>query len=289
LYTRNYARVSSYGLDPIEKKPLYHFYPGSSIFSLGTTGCNFSCQFCQNWSIAQAEPSTVNVSPQQAVSIAKEAKSSQNCIGLAYTYSEPLVWYEYVLDTAEKAQQAGLKNVLVTNGFVQEKPFLELLPFIDAMNIDVKAFTADFYQQWCKGDLKPVLDTVERANQHCHVELTTLLIPGLNDSEEEIEKLVNWIAGVNPNIPLHLSRYFPNYRMDLPPTPVETMEKAFNLAKERLKFVYLGNLAGTEAVNTYCPKCKQILVERHGYQVEAVGLAGGKCANCNEKAYIIND
>jgi len=287
LYTRNYARVAAQGLDPIEKKPLYHFYPGSSIFSLGTMGCNFSCQFCQNWSIAQAEPTTGYLSPEQAVRIALAAKESRNCVGLAFTYSEPLVWYEYVRETAEQAKMAGLKNVLVTNGFVQEKPLKELLPFLDALNVDIKAFTADFYRKWCKGDLQPVLHTVEQAVQKCHVELTNLLIPGLNDTTEEIRSLVEWVAGLSTDIPVHFSRYFPNYQLDLPPTPLESMENAYALAKEQLNYVYLGNLSENRGKDTCCPQCSQVLIRRSGYSVEITGLDGQKCDNCGELIKVV--
>ena len=283
LFTRNFARVAAQGLDPIEKKPLYHFYPGSTIFSLGTFGCNFACQFCQNWSIAQAEPATGQLSPRQAVELTLAAKAAQgDCLGLAYTYSEPLVWYEYVRETAELAQSAGLKNVLVTNGFVREEPLKELLPFLDALNVDVKAFTADFYRRWCKGDLDPVLRTVELAVPQCHVEITNLLIPGLNDSEAEIRSLVEWVAGLSADIPLHFSRYFPNYRLNLPPTPLESMERAYALAKEKLHYVYLGNLPGDAEKDTCCPQCSAVLIKRRVYFVDIVGLEGKKCANCGE-------
>ncbi|NLK52451.1 MAG: AmmeMemoRadiSam system radical SAM enzyme [Syntrophomonadaceae bacterium] len=287
LQTLNFGRVSAYALDPIEKKPLYHFYPGRTIFSLGTVGCNFTCQFCQNWRIAQAEPTTIKLTPEQTVDIVQQLAAEHNCIGLAFTYSEPLVWYEYVLETAEMVQQAGGKNVLVTNGFIQEKPFQKLLPLIDALNIDVKAFSSDFYRRWCKGDLAPVLRTVEQAVQHCHVELTTLLIPDLNDSEAEIRSLVEWVAGLDPDIPLHFSRYFPNYQFDRPATPIETMEKAYDIAREKLNYVYLGNLPGNTGSNTFCPECFQVLIERQGYQVEIVGLADQKCINCGEKINLV--
>ena len=287
LYTRNYGRTSACALDPIEKKPLYHFYPGSTILSLGTFGCNFGCRFCQNWSIAQAEPSTIELRPEQAVQAALEAAEPYYCIGLAFTYSEPLVWYEYVQETAEQGQRAGLKNVLVTNGFIQEQPLKELLPLIDALNIDVKAFTNEFYRHWCRGSLKPVLRTVELAVVQCHVELTTLLIPGLNDSAEEIKDLVAWVAGLSPDIPLHFSRYFPNYQLNLPATPVSTMERAYEIAREQLDYVYLGNLPGNPRSNTACPRCSQLLVKRNGYQTRVVGLSGQACANCGELIPIV--
>lgn len=241
LYTLNYGKLTSWGIDPIEKKPLYRFYPGSLIFSVGTFGCNFRCGFCQNWEIAHGDPPTREVTAEELVEIALDAKRSGS-IGIAYTYSEPMIWYEFVYDTAKRAQQEGLKNVLVTNGFVQKEPFMELLPFIDAMNIDVKAFTDEFYRKTCGGQLDPVLRTVELAHKSCHVEITTLVVPGMNDSEEEISSLVDWIASLDPSIPLHLSRYFPRYKFDLPPTPVATLKRAKEIALEKLKYVYLGNV-----------------------------------------------
>jgi pyruvate formate lyase activating enzyme len=214
LYTINYGQVSSCGLDPIEKKPLYHFYPGSTIFSIGTFGCNLRCGFCQNWQIAHGDPSTTEATPRQVVDLARrqEGREGSN-VGIAYTYNEPLMWYEFVFDTAQQVRQAGLKNVLVTNGYVNETPLRQILPYIDAMNIDVKGFTDDYYREKCGGHLEPVLRTVEIAHRECHVELTTLLVTGLNDSPEEITRLVDWVASLDPEIPLHFSRYFPQFEL----------------------------------------------------------------------------
>jgi len=240
LYATNYGQVAALALDPIEKKPLYHFYPGSQILSLGTFGCNFDCGFCQNWTLVHSKSNSNPILPQEVIAKAKEFK---NNIGLAYTYSEPFMWYEYVLETAELAHLEGLKNVLVTNGFINQEPLLMLLPFIDALNIDVKAFNEGYYRETCGGKLEPVLKTAELAKKHAHVEITTLLVPDLNDSPEEIEELTNWIANsLGDETPLHLSRYFPNYKLQAPPTPLETMKRAERIAKKRLKNVYLGNV-----------------------------------------------
>lgn len=241
LYTANYARCAAIALDPIEKKPLYHFYPGSLILSLGTWGCNFACQFCQNWHLVQSVPETRELLPNQAVEEAIKLKPRGN-IGLAYTYSEPSVWYEYILDTAELSHSAGLKNVLVTNGYINEEPLMKLIPYIDAMNIDVKAFHNDFYQQYCCGQLSAVQRTVELAAKHCHLEITTLVIPGLNEDSAEIAALAKWLSGIDPNIPLHLSRYFPQYKMNIPATSKETLYRAKEAADKYLKYVYLGNI-----------------------------------------------
>lgn len=242
LYSTVYGKVSSIALDPIEKKPLYHFYPGSYILSVGTTGCNFKCSFCQNWSIAHSDSKTMDISPEQLVKKAIELKENGN-IGLAFTYNEPTTWYEFIIETAAKAREAGLRNVLVTNGFINKEPLTKLLEYIDAMNIDVKAFTEQFYKEVCKGNLSDVKRTVEISANLCHVEVTTLVIPGLNDSVEEMAELAGWLSSIDKNIPLHLSRYFPNYQMqDRPPTPRETLEKLKSEAQKHLTYVYLGNI-----------------------------------------------
>jgi pyruvate formate lyase activating enzyme len=262
LYALNYARSTGQALDPIEKKPLYHFYPGSTILSLGTWGCNFACQFCQNWHIAQAQPETAELEPRAAAILARQLVSRGN-IGIAYTYSEPSVWYEYILDTAALVRDDGLKNVLVSNGFINPEPLAQLLPVIDAMNIDVKAFNDEFYQTVCAGRLEHVKRTVELAASRCHVEITTLLVPGLNDAVGELTGLAKWLAGISPDIPLHFSRYFPNYKMDAPPTPLSTLELAYETARQFLNYVYIGN-AGGAGRNTYCPQCGYKVIDRSG-------------------------
>lgn len=242
LYSLNYGRIASIALDPIEKKPLYHFYPGSQILSAGTFGCNFKCSFCQNWSIAQDVPDTAWMTPEQLVEKAVEMKNHGN-IGIAYTYNEPSIWYEFVLEASKLAKKKDLVNVLVTNGFISIEPLRELLPYIDAMNIDVKAFTERFYKKICQGSLGHVKAAVEEAASHCHVEVTTLVIPDLNDSVEEIDELASWLSSISSEIPLHLSRFFPNYLMsDKSPTPVETLKTARSQALKYLKHVHLGNV-----------------------------------------------
>ncbi|QDR78856.1 AmmeMemoRadiSam system radical SAM enzyme [Sporomusa termitida] len=260
LYSLNYGQATAQALDPIEKKPLYHFYPGSRILSLGSWGCNFACRFCQNWPIAHGSPPVTSLLPAAAAALAGRLTGRGN-IGVAYTYSEPSVWYEYILDAAGLVQAAGLKNVLVTNGFINPQPLQQLLPYIAAMNIDVKAFNNQFYQQICAGQLEQVKQTVELAARHCHVEVTTLIVPGLNDSAAEISALAEWLAGISPDIPLHLSRYFPNYKLDIPPTPVSTLAQACNIARQALNYVYPGN-AGSEGLATYCPGCGCQVIDR---------------------------
>lgn len=240
LYSLIYAQITSLALDPIEKKPLYHHRPGEYILSVGTRGCNFTCLFCQNWSISQSlDASTEHLPPEEIIKQAKSHKS----FGIAYTYNEPFIWYEYVLDTAVLAKKEGLENVLVTNGYVNPEPLERILPFIDAMNIDLKSIQDGFYRKFCNGQLEPVLKTIKRAHEACHIELTNLIIPTLNDTQENFIELTGWIyENLGAEVPLHFSRYFPCYKMNLPPTPPETLRIAEQIARKKLKHVYLGNI-----------------------------------------------
>ncbi len=238
----NYGKLTALALDPIEKKPLHHFHPGSNILSVGSFGCNMRCQFCQNSSISMAD-ATVNTrytSPEGLVAMAVEAQTNGN-IGIAYTYNEPLVGYEYVYDCATLAHHAGLLNVLVTNGFVNQAPLLKLLPHIDAMNIDLKAFSAEFYEE-AGGTLETVKNTISTSAAHCHVEITTLIIPGLNDNVDEMQQQCAWLASIGKSIPLHITRFFPCYHMlHIPATPVDTVQQLATVARNYLKYVYTGN------------------------------------------------
>ncbi len=284
LYTYNYAACSAYALDPIEKKPLYHFYPGSYIYSIGTWGCNFACRFCQNWQIAHDEPKIVTMPPSRVVEAAKEAGLRN--IGIAYTYSEPSVWYEFVLDTARLAGERGLKNVLVTNGFINPDPLRELLPHIDAFNIDVKAFNEKFYREICAGRLAEVKRTVELAAAAAHVEVTCLVVPGLNDDAAELEAMAAWLASISKDIPLHFSRYFPNYKLDTPPTPVETLERAREKARRHLNYVYVGNV-GAEWMNTHCPACDELVIDR--LRRASNLTADKKCPRCGSGIAVVGE
>lgn len=240
LYSLVYGETTSVSLDPVEKKPLYHYHPGENILSLGTKGCNFKCPFCQNWAISQdLEAQTQKITSRWAVDKAKECKS----FGIAYTYNEPFIWYEFVLETAKLAKKEGLENVLVTNGYVNAGPLEEMLPFIDAMNIDLKSIDDEFYRKICRGSLEPVLYTIKRSAKSCHIELTNLIIPGLNDSDDNFKRLVDWIYdNVGAEAPLHFSRYFPCYKLDQPLTPEETLDRAYKIAKKKLNNVHLGNI-----------------------------------------------
>lgn len=285
LYSLNYGKVSSVHLDPIEKKPLYHFYPGSQILSLGTLGCNLSCQFCQNWTISQAalekNPHMVeDLSPEEAVSLAVKYKPEGN-IGIAYTYNEPFIWYEYVYDTARLARKNNLKNVLVTNGFVEEKPLNDILPFIDAANIDLKSINDDFYKKICRGGVSPVLNAIKIMNEKCLIELTNLIITNKNDSAEEIKKLVDWIHdNLGKDTPLHFSKYHPDYKLNEKTTPDETLRFAYDYAGSKLNYVYVGNVFEADWSATFCPNCKTRVVKRGYMNAEEINIVDNKCANC---------
>jgi len=277
LYSTIYGEVTAAALDPVEKKPLYHFFPGKHILSVGTNGCNLGCSFCQNWHISQNPDSGRNNLPaEKMIELALKEKS----IGIAYTYNEPLIWFETVLETAKKAREAGLKNVLVTNGYINEEPFKELLPFIDAMNIDLKSIKNEFYKEECGGSLAPVKITIEAAVKSCHVELTNLLVTSKNDSEAEIRELVDYIASVNREIPVHFSRYFPQYKLDNEMTPGEMLEFAAGIASEKLEYVYTGNVDVKEGNITFCPNCGNHAIVRAGYDILRNDMTGNKCNRC---------
>ena len=283
LFTLNYGEVSSVAMDPIEKKPLYHYKPGRKILSVGSFGCNFSCGFCQNYSIAKEYPRTQYISPEELITIAAKAKEEDN-IGIAFTYNEPSIWYEYIREVAS-ANHADLDIILVSNGYISEKPLLEILPYVKAMNIDLKAFNKDFYKSVCKGNIENVLNTIKVASSKCHVEITTLVVPGYNDAYEELEELVKWISSVDKDIPLHLSRYYPAYKFSAPPTSLEELIESYKIAIKHLSYVYIGNVLGTDA-NTYCPHCHEMLVKRNGFSAETL-IHEDKCPSCGEQINII--
>lgn len=241
LYSLNYGKVTSASLDPIEKKPLSRYKPGTSILSVGSFGCNLTCGFCQNHSISMGKPQYSYIPPMELLDMAERLKGDGN-IGIAFTYNEPSIWYEYVYDVCKSGKDRDLDMVLVTNGYISHTPLVELLPFISAMNIDLKAFRNEFYKDTCSGDVKSVMSTIESASKACHVEVTTLLITDYNDSADEVEELSRWLSAVDPEIPLHLSRYFPRHKFTAPPTPIDTMYRAKEIADRYLKYVYLGNI-----------------------------------------------
>lgn len=286
LVALTYGLVSAAHIDPIEKKPLYHFRPGSAIFSIGNWGCNLGCRCCQNWSIAQAPApaGTPRLTPEKVIADADRS----GCGAIAYTYNEPLIGFEFVRDCAGLARHAGLANVLVTNGFIEPEPAKELLPLIDALNIDVKGMDEEFYRKHCRGSLAPVLAFAAQARAAgCHVEITNLVIPSRNDDDSSFDRLGAWLAQtLGATIPLHLSAYHPDYELELPPTPPATLSRAFSICRRHLAYVYVGNIQGTEGHDTICPGCGSILIGRRGFSVKVSGVRSGACISCGRRADI---
>jgi len=278
LFSINYGKITSAAMDPVEKKPLYHFHPGAEILSFGTFGCNFKCPFCQNWEISQTQPPTQTVTPESILEMCLDKKIKL----VAFTYNEPVIWYEFVYDTAKLLKEHNIESVLVTNGFINKEPLKQLLPYISAANIDLKSFSDDFYKKIVKAALNPVLDTIKTMFESgIHIELTTLVITGENDSLNEIGAEAKWISSaLDRTVPLHLSRYFPQYKMANPATPMDTLQKMYRKAKEYLDFVYVGNIWDEKLNNTYCPKCGNLLIRRVGYSTEIIGLNNGRCSKC---------
>ncbi len=284
LVTENYGRVISLSMDPVEKKPLYHFYPGTNVLSTGPNGCNLKCQFCQNSSISQKISSVHKISPKDLVQLAKE----NNALGIAYTYTEPFIGFEYLIESSKIAHENNLKNILVTNGYVNIAPLKEILPYIDAMNIDIKSMDNNFYKNICGGDISPVLQTCEEVKKVCHLEITNLLITGLNDSVELISKLVKYIASnIGDDTPLHFSRYFPQYKMMVEQTPIESIKTAVSMGRDKLKYVYAGNVDIEDGSDTRCFSCGALLIKRDGYFVEKVNIKDGKCLICGREHNIV--
>ncbi|MBA7472648.1 hypothetical protein ES707_07980 [subsurface metagenome] len=287
LYNMNYAKASSVAVDPIEKKPLFHFFPGSLAFSIGSWGCNFHCQDCQNWEIscpAVDEPwlGSRDVQPQAAIELAK----NYQCRGIAWTYNEPTIWFEYTFDSARLAKANGLYTVYVTNGYMSPEALDTIGPYLDAWRVDVKGFTDSFYQKLARiPRWRGILEVAQRAKHkwHMHVEVVTNIIPTMNDDDQQLEGIANWIHDeLGELTPWHVTRFHPQHHMvDLPPTPVSTLEHACEIGKRAgLEFVYTGNVLGNERENTICYHCGKPLVQRFGYQVEIVGLEGSKCKFC---------
>ncbi len=287
LYTKVYGLVSPGVVDPIEKKPLYNFHPGSLVYSFGTVSCNFKCDNCQNWHISQSKFDNVKIeeiSPETAVGLAKQF----NCNGIAWTYNEPTIWYEYTYDGSKFAKKNNLYTVYVSNGFINSKPLKKLAPYLDAINIDVKSFNDDFYRKICKGRMKPVLKTAELAVKlKIHVEITNLIIPTLNDDMNDIRELASWVYHkLGPETPLHFSRFHPaNKLKNLIVTPEKTLVKAYEIAKDvGLHYVYLGNIYHPRYGNTYCPQCNQLAIRRGTlFGTKDLNLVKGHCVKCNHR------
>jgi pyruvate formate lyase activating enzyme len=283
LMTLVYGEVIAAHVDPIEKKPLFHFLPGTTSFSMATIGCNFHCGFCQNWQISQSSKRKGSLggqalAPEEAVGIALV----QGCRSISYTYTEPTIFFEYASDTARLAKDKGLANVFVTNGFMTGEALEALRGLLDAANVDLKSFREETYRKVCGGHLQPVLDSIALMKKlGIWVEVTTLVVPGLNDGEEELAEIAGFLAGVDPEIPWHISRFHPDYEYtDTPATPVAALERAVELGKAAgLRYIYLGNVAaGSE--DTVCPKCGKVVIRRRGFAVTSNKIEAGRCSHC---------
>ncbi|NQU79139.1 AmmeMemoRadiSam system radical SAM enzyme [Candidatus Woesearchaeota archaeon] len=286
LYSMAYGLPYTANSDPVEKKPLFHFRPGSKTFSIATAGCNLHCLFCQNWQISQRGPEDMpcfRMDPEKVVAKAKE----EGCDSISYTYVEPAVFYEYMLDIAKIAHKNGLKNIIVTNGYLNPEPVKLLYKHIDACNVDLKSFNEEFYIKYCNGRLQPILDTIKTIHKMgVWLELTTLMIPTMNDDMDVFKSQCEWIKDkLNDNVPLHISRFFPFYKLArLPPTPPETLDKAYMIAKDAgLNNVYIGNIKTAGKENTLCPKCKKTLIERVHHSISAKRMVNNRCPDCNTK------
>ncbi|MCF8110673.1 MAG: AmmeMemoRadiSam system radical SAM enzyme [Desulfobacteraceae bacterium] len=284
LYSLAYGNPCAVHVDPVEKKPLFHFLPKSRAFSLAATGCNFRCLNCQNWEISQVRPKDVRayeLFPKQAVEHAQRSGAES----IAYTYSEPITFLEYTLETAQTAGKKGIKNLLISNGYINREPLLKLCKAVDAANINLKSFDDKIYRKLNGGTLKPVLETLKTlAEQNVHLEITTLVVPDYVDDPAMIRSMCKWIAkNLGVNHPLHFLRFFPHYKLDrLPPTPVPVLENMRTIAMEEgIRYVYIGNVPGHEANHTWCHSCGELLIERHGYEISVPGLSNGKCSACN--------
>lgn len=282
----NYGIYTSLGVDPVEKKPLYHFHPGKKLLSIGGRGCNLKCAFCQNAHISQGDPQGMPITVEKIVELYRN--EGPDCAGVAFTYNEPFIWFEFIRDAAPAIRDAGGKVILVTNGFVNHKPLSEMLPLVDAMNVDLKAFTENFYKKYCSGKLDPVKSTIKTSVEAgVHVEVTLLLIPTLNDNPSEVESHAKWMASVSTDIPLHISRYFPNHKLEIAPTPLRTMIESWNIAEKHLNYVYLGNVGDPEYSDTACSDCGAKIIRRRGYDTDSSGLEGNKCRSCGADNNII--
>jgi pyruvate formate lyase activating enzyme len=284
-YSLVYGNPCAVHLDPVEKKPFFHVLPGSTSFSLATAGCNFQCKFCQNWEISQAFPEDVYSYEASSELMVKRAKEI-GARSVAYTYVEPTIFYEYMLDIGTLAKKSGLLNVYHSNGFINPAPLQNLCKVLDAANIDLKGFTGNFYRELCGGDLSPVLETLKTLkNEKVHLEITNLIIPTKNDEESVIKDMCLWMKKeLGADTPIHFSRFYPLYKLkNLPPTPVSTLDKAREVALSvGLEYVYVGNIPGHKGENTFCPKCKKMIIQRTGYMVGEINVKAGKCRYCGK-------
>ncbi len=285
-YTLVYGKACAVHVDPIEKKPFFHFLPQSKTLSIATAGCNVNCKFCQNWQISQVRPEQVQHYDLPPPTVVKYAQKYQ-CPIIAYTYTEPIVFYEYMYDTSLLARKNDIFNVVVSGGHINPEPLKDLIEVVDGIKIDLKAFSQKFYSEYVRGTLKPVLDAIKIVSQSdVWLELVYLVIPTLNDSTKELKQLCQWIINeIGPDVPLHFSRFHPMYLIkNLPPTPISTLEKARDIAlSQGIHYAYIGNVPGHPGENTYCPECKKVTIKRYGYEITEVNIEKGKCKYCGHK------
>lgn len=285
LYTLVFGRPCTYHVDPIEKKPIFHYAPGSLAYSIATAGCNMSCTFCQNWNISQFKPEQIPGYDMPPVKVITEAVKTQSRV-IAYTYSEPVVFFEYMMATAELGRKYGVDSVVISNGYIKKQPLSELVKVVNAIKVDFKAYSENFYQKYCAGHLKPVLESLVAIKKSgVWLEIVVLIIPSLNDSEQEIKAMSRWIkANLGPDVPVHFTRFHPTYKLrNLPKTPPSTLQRSRKLAQaEGLRFVYAGNVPGDPSESTYCPKCRKMLIRRLGYVVMSNEIRKGRCRYCQE-------
>ena len=280
-----YGKAAAIHMDPIEKKPLYHYCPGSQILSVGFIGCNFHCPFCQNYSLVEGKASLEEVDIDELVNAAQR----QGSIGISFTYNEPLVNFEWVSDCAKAFREAGMHNTAVTNGYLNPEPFAEIAEIIDAFNIDLKYATDENYRKYSGAKSPQVIrDNIRTAHEKSHVEVTHLVVTGINDDEKAFTDLVDHVASISPEIPLHISRYHPMYKYNEPSTSIEFMEKAYDIARKRLHYVYLGNVWSDAGANSYCPHCNAELVSRSGYNTRVIGLDGNRCSKCSKEVHFVH-
>jgi len=296
LYLLVYGKAAAFNIDPVEKKPLFHFYPGSEVFSFGTFGCNFACDFCQNWDISQ-EPKNrsrggglpiednywgESLPPSKIIEFCQDKNISQ----IAYTYNEPTIWEEYAEETMKLAKKTGMKNIWVSNGYMSERTLEFISPYLDAINVDLKSFSEEFYKEIVKAKLEPVKENIKNIWQKgIWEEVTTLVIPGLNDSSQELSKIAEFLVNISSDLPWHLSAFYPNYKMrNKMPTSQEILMKAYEIGKTAgLKYVYTGNIPDVSLESTYCPKCNELLIKRQGIEMIENNLKGSHCPKCYEK------
>lgn len=278
-----YGLPCALNIDPIEKKPFFHFHPGTSALSLATAGCNVNCKFCQNWEISQAKPEDAPnqpFSPRDLVGLAED----RNIPTIAYTYSEPTVWYDYLYDIAQLGRTRGINSVIISNGYIEKQPLADLLPLLSAYKIDLKSIREEYYRDVVRGELKPILASLLQVRKSgVLLEIVTLVVPTLNDTDDDFRDLARWVkANLGADVPIHFSQFYPKYQLlDLPPTPVATLQRAHDIARaEGLEYVYLGNLPGHPSENTYCPKCSELLIKRHGLSMLENHLQKNLCPKC---------